>query len=256
MFGTCILFVVFAHLALLLLCWWFWWFLACFFYIVYLKNKTKLKKKIVTCILLVVLTHLALLLLGRATPGFHALFSTLKLSYFCIKTIKTLTLKHKIYFAPNIKNYRPKYQYPELPLHKRSKMYSIVAKNIRNNLLCPKHKSQNLHFPNYRNMNSSFPTRSAIRIWVFRCCAASRIWHVNVLLTPQKDTLKDGCFNINFEMLFQHGPISFFCLDFITSCCGCTTDFRLGKHVWTKGNCRDGLLLSEIAHYSSKYYRQ
>ena len=34
--------------------------------------------KTLTCILLVVFTHLALLLLGRATPGFHALFSTFR----------------------------------------------------------------------------------------------------------------------------------------------------------------------------------
>ena len=41
-----------------------------------------------TCILLVVFTHLALLLLGRATPGFHALFST-------FRTKNTIT--HKVF---------------------------------------------------------------------------------------------------------------------------------------------------------------
>ena len=35
------------------------------------------KKKVQTCILFVVFIHLALLLLGRATPGFQALFFTL-----------------------------------------------------------------------------------------------------------------------------------------------------------------------------------
>ena len=147
-----------------------------------------LHSNIETCILFVVFTHLALLLLGRATPGFQALFSTWHLIPFtsvCLwvpsfALLKVIFRCHSYQMNPNVSHgcctcdkyhsYNkttfvcPKHRNSKSTLPETSKPVDFITQN----LLGPKLSSQKF----------TLPTRSAIRIWVLRCCAASRIWNV------------------------------------------------------------------------------